>query len=198
MPKGATDPNGTACEAWAKGVSRRAIQKARKKLLDQTEKAVEQAKPAQLVMPTVVPEEAWPEERRIDPLASAQRAGAIEEAIAIEVKKAIQSGNIPLVKVLTSAWSDVCKCVGQLEHLAEERIKDLKWRRKHREWLTLHYDEALRFYGPAYVRSFFPSKSEENQSCTEPMLEEEADRALKWNQENNGGEPPEDLSKWVG
>lgn len=180
MPKGSTDPRGTACEAVVEGVTRRAIQKRRKKLLEDSDLAVRQSRPDQLVMPFEPSSNPWPDERRIDPIASACRAGAIEEAVSLELKRAVQSGNAPMCKVLSSCWADVVRCVSLLEELAERRVKDLKSRAETREWITLNFEEVKRRYSPAYIRSNMPSITEENQSCIEPMTEEEGQRAYEW------------------
>jgi hypothetical protein len=179
MPRGATDPNGTMCEAMAKGITRRAVQKQRKKLLEDTKQAVIQAKPVQLVLDGVTDEENFPEELRIDPLVAAARAGAIEEAVAVELKKAIQRAAIHEIKILTSSWLDVCKCVRELEPLAEERVRKLKNRLEVRAWITRNFEVVKAVYGEAYIRAWMPSKSECTGGSTLPLSEDEADRLLK-------------------
>ena len=141
------------------------------------------------MMPFVPSPNPWPDERRIDPIESACRAGAVEEAVCSELKRAVQSGNAPMMKVLSSCWADVVKCVSLLEELAERRVKDLKSRAETREWITLNFEEVKRRYSPAYIRSNMPSITEENQNCTEPMSEEEAERAFQW-EKLKGAEAP--------
>ncbi|NCY21668.1 hypothetical protein EBX31_06905 [bacterium] len=179
MPRGAVDPNGTMCEAMAKGISRRAVQKQRKKLLKDTKQAVAQAKPVQLVLDGVTEEKNFPEDLRIDPLLASGRAGAIEEAIALEVKEAIKRGAIHEIKILTSSWLDVCKCIRELEPLADERIRNLQNRLEMRAWITRNYDQVRAIYGDAFIRAWMPSKSEVKDGSTYPLSEEEADRLLK-------------------
>lgn len=179
MPRGAVDPNGTMAEAIAKGVSRRAVQKARKKLLVDTRQAVQQAKPVQLVLDEITGEKNFPEELRIDPLLAAGRAGAIEEAITLELKEAIKRGAIHEVKILTSSWLDVCKCIRELEPLADERIRRLRNRLEIRAWITRNFEQVRAMYGDAFIRANMPSQSEIKDGSTFPLTEEEADRLLK-------------------
>ena len=196
MPRGAVDPNGTMCEAMAKGISRRAVQKQRKKLLADTRKAVEQAKPVQLVLDGVTEEKNFPEDLRIDPLLASGRAGAIEEAIALEVKEAIKRGAIHEIKILTSSWLDVCKCIRELEPLAEERIRNLRNRLAMRAWITRNYEHVRALYGDAFIRAWMPSKSEIHDGSTLPLTEEEADRLLKLEDDPGRKELEESPELW--
>ena len=180
MGRSATDPNGTAALAAQRGVSRRTIQRERAKLLRTTEAAQAQAVPTQLSLTGIGPPAMiWPEELRVDPIAAAARAGAIEEAVAIRTRQALERGDAPAVKCFTSAWQDVVKCLSVLEELARERIRELPERIQQRREISGNLDDLLVSHGPAWIRANMPSQSEIEDGFTDPMSDEEYERAIK-------------------
>jgi hypothetical protein len=120
----------------------------------------------------------WPEELRVDPIAAAARAGAIEQAVAIRTRQALERGDAPAVKCFTSAWQDVVKCLSVLEELAKMRIRELPERIQLRREISGNLDDLAVSPGPAWIRANMPSVSEAQESCTLPATEEEIER---WN-----------------
>ena len=107
MGRGATDPNGTAAEALAAGISRRTAQRRRKASLGQ---AVELVPVGQGF--------ALPARRRVEPRQAAAEANSIQGAIVARLREAVEQGDAPAIKIYTSAWVDACKCLKVLEDWA--------------------------------------------------------------------------------
>ena len=180
MAKPKLDITGTAAEAMAKGVSRRTIQRERKRLLEQSGAIVERSKPIQMTLSGVEasPIE-WPDELPPDPLDAHRRAGAVEQAVHLRLRQALEAGDAAATKLFTSAWSDVWKVLSRIEPLASQRLGQLKYRLEERLDIARNFDEILATHGPAYIRAHMPSTSEIQTECTTPATEEEI---LRWNE----------------
>ena len=179
MAKSKLDITGTAATAASRGVSRRTIQRERKRLLDQSEAIVERSKPIQLTLDGVeAPPMEWPEELPPDPLDAQGRAGAVEIAVHTRLREAVEAGDPAATKLFTSAWADVWKVLSRIEPLALQRLGQLRSRLTERLEISRNFDEVLATHGPAYIRANMPSVSEAQESCTLPATEEEIER---WN-----------------
>jgi len=124
MGRGATDPNGTAAEALASGVSRRTAQRRRKAGL--AGEAVE--------LVPVGAGFAFPARQRVEPRQAAAVASSIEGAIVGRLREAIEAGDAPAIKIYTSAWVDACKCLKVLEDWAQGQDKAEKEAAELGEW----------------------------------------------------------------
>lgn len=179
MAKSKLDLTGTAAAAAARGVSRRTIQRERKRLLDQSEAIVERSKPIQLTLDGVeAPPIEWPDELPPDPLDAQARAGAVETALYLRLRQAVEAGDPASTKLFTSAWADVWKVLARIEPLALQRLGQLRNRLSERLEITQNFAEVLATHGPAYIRANMPSPSEVKESCTPPATDEEIER---WN-----------------
>ncbi len=111
MGRGATDPNGTAAEALASGVSRRTAQRRRKTILESGES---------IELVPVGHGFAFPAKSRVEPRVAAAEASSIQGAIVARLREAVEAGDAPGIKIYTSAWVDACKCLKVLEDWARE------------------------------------------------------------------------------
>jgi hypothetical protein len=109
MGRGATDPNGTAAEALAAGISRRTAQRRRKANLGKTVELV-----------PVGHGFAFPAKSRVEPRVAAAEASSIQGAIVARLKEAVEAGDASAIKIYTSAWVDACKCLKVMEDWARE------------------------------------------------------------------------------
>jgi hypothetical protein len=66
-----------------------------------------------------------------------------------------------------------------LEELARERIRELPERIQQRREISGNLDDLLVSHGPAWIRANMPSQSEIEDGYTDPMSDEEYERAIK-------------------
>lgn len=179
MARPLADITGTQAEAQRRGVSRRTIQRERRRLAEKAEAAVVQSQPVQLTLESVEPSKLPDfDEVRVDPIESANGLGWAERAARYRLREALKAGDAAAVKLFASALSDVWKVLVRVEPLAELRVAQLPNRLKKRLDILNDFDDLLATHGPAWIRAHQPSPTEENQHAIAPPTEEEL---VRWN-----------------
>ena len=192
MARPKLDITGTAAAAAARGCSRRTIQRERARLREQAGLAVAQSQPLQLTLPEVeapaLPELA---EGPVDPLEVERDCGWLERATRHRLRQAVDRGDAPAVKLFGSALLDLWKVIDRITPLARARLYELKDRLQRRIEITQNFEKYLATYGPAYIRHHMPSPSEEHESATFPLLDQECERWIRYSKAIEAGEDPD-------
>lgn len=129
MGQQVTDPTGTLIEAQRLGVSRRTIQRQRKKLVTAARSDMASLVPCQqslAFMPAAAPLR-MPKAARISALQAAARAGALEKAVFERLAQAVTQGDVAATKLFSAAWKDVLGGLRMLEEMSEAVLKQKRW-----------------------------------------------------------------------